>query len=174
MNAVKFPFGTKERPSDVKEMSLESGENACSTAGETTRHSGFPERHSGRTTRHVGFPNRHFAFRHLNSGNSRWPPSSAFRPPLSPVGQSSEEGLAPHPPGPLRTAQAKIIGHASGQARRFCIHLSPRMNQDTFDIRAEQHTPASTERDFENALRPLQFDDFSGQQKVVDNLRIFV
>ena len=34
--------------------------------------------------------------------------------------------------------------------------------------------PASTERDFENALRPLQFDDFSGQQKVVDNLRIFV
>lgn len=48
------------------------------------------------------------------------------------------------------------------------------MNQDTFDIRAEQHTPASTERDFENALRPLQFDDFSGQQKVVDNLRIFV
>ena len=48
------------------------------------------------------------------------------------------------------------------------------MNQDTSDIRAEQHTPASTERDFENALRPLQFDDFSGQQKVVDNLRIFV
>ena len=30
------------------------------------------------------------------------------------------------------------------------------------------------ERDFENALRPLNFEDFSGQDKVVDNLRIFV
>ena len=48
------------------------------------------------------------------------------------------------------------------------------MKEDTFDIRSEQHTPAATERDFENALRPLRFGDFSGQQKVVDNLRIFV
>ena len=48
------------------------------------------------------------------------------------------------------------------------------MNNDTFDIRAEQATPTPSERDFENALRPLQFDDFSGQRKVVDNLRIFV
>lgn len=48
------------------------------------------------------------------------------------------------------------------------------MTNDTFDIRAEQTKPASSERDFENALRPLQFDDFSGQRKVVDNLRIFV
>ncbi len=30
------------------------------------------------------------------------------------------------------------------------------------------------EKDFENALRPLSFGDFSGQQKVVDNLRVFV
>ena len=48
------------------------------------------------------------------------------------------------------------------------------MQEDTFDIRAEQHTPAATERDFENALRPLAFGDFTGQQKVVDNLRVFV
>ena len=48
------------------------------------------------------------------------------------------------------------------------------MTNDTFDIRAEQTKPTSAERDFENALRPLQFDDFSGQRKVVDNLRIFV
>lgn len=48
------------------------------------------------------------------------------------------------------------------------------MTIDTFDIRAEQTKPTSSERDFENALRPLQFDDFSGQRKVVDNLRIFV
>lgn len=48
------------------------------------------------------------------------------------------------------------------------------MTEDTFDIRAEQHSPSPSERDFENALRPLHFDDFSGQQKVVENLRIFV
>lgn len=48
------------------------------------------------------------------------------------------------------------------------------MTNDTFDIRSEQTKPTSSERDFENALRPLQFDDFSGQRKVVDNLRIFV
>lgn len=48
------------------------------------------------------------------------------------------------------------------------------MMQDTFDIRAEQTSPTPSERDFENALRPLQFDDFSGQKKVVDNLRVFV
>lgn len=34
--------------------------------------------------------------------------------------------------------------------------------------------PTSSEREFEKALRPLQFDDFSGQQKVVENLRVFV
>jgi len=48
------------------------------------------------------------------------------------------------------------------------------MQEDTFDIRSEQQTPSSAERDFENALRPLSFDDFSGQNKVVENLRIFV
>ena len=48
------------------------------------------------------------------------------------------------------------------------------MAEDTFDIRSEQRPTSTTERDFENALRPLQFEDFSGQQKVVENLRIFV
>lgn len=48
------------------------------------------------------------------------------------------------------------------------------MTTDTFDIRSEQTAPALPERDFENALRPLAFDDFSGQNKVVDNLRVFV
>ena len=48
------------------------------------------------------------------------------------------------------------------------------MNKDdTFDIRAEQKGSPS-EREFENTLRPLTFDDFAGQKKVVDNLRIFV
>ena len=41
------------------------------------------------------------------------------------------------------------------------------------DIRQERSLSTS-ERDFENALRPLRFDDFSGQAKVVENLAVFV
>ena len=33
---------------------------------------------------------------------------------------------------------------------------------------------SSAEKDFENALRPLRFHDFSGQKKVVENLEVFV
>lgn len=46
------------------------------------------------------------------------------------------------------------------------------MTGDNFDIR--NGSLSSAEKEFENALRPLSFDDFSGQQKVVDNLRVFV
>ena len=42
---------------------------------------------------------------------------------------------------------------------------------EDFDIRKEGR---HKEKDFENALRPLCFEDFSGQMKVVENLRIFV
>jgi len=45
---------------------------------------------------------------------------------------------------------------------------------DSFDIREERYAGGSTEKDFENALRPLNFSDFSGQQKVVENLEVFV
>ena len=45
------------------------------------------------------------------------------------------------------------------------------MNED-FDIRQEQL--GQGEKDFENALRPLSFGDFSGQKKVVENLEVFV
>ncbi len=41
-----------------------------------------------------------------------------------------------------------------------------------FDIRSER--VSSAEKEFENALRPLRFGDFSGQQKVVENLEVFV
>ena len=44
--------------------------------------------------------------------------------------------------------------------------------QEDFDIHNGHQD--SSEKEFEKALRPLRFDDFSGQQKVVDNLRIFV
>ena len=43
---------------------------------------------------------------------------------------------------------------------------------EDFDIHEERLN--SVEKDFENALRPLKFDDFSGQQKVVENLSVFV
>ena len=43
---------------------------------------------------------------------------------------------------------------------------------EDFDIREENLS--SVEKDFENALRPLKFDDFSGQKKVVENLEVFV
>ena len=46
--------------------------------------------------------------------------------------------------------------------------------QDNFDIRSTQNKPTSSERDFENALRPLSFSDFTGQKKVVENLKVFV
>ena len=45
------------------------------------------------------------------------------------------------------------------------------MTED-FDIREEKLS--SAEKDFENALRPLKFNDFSGQQGVVKNLEVFV
>ena len=40
-----------------------------------------------------------------------------------------------------------------------------------FDIRK---TVNEKEREYENALRPLSFDDFAGQSKIIENLRIFV
>ena len=46
------------------------------------------------------------------------------------------------------------------------------MEQEDFYIRNQQPV-TSRARDLDNALRPLNFEDFSGQDKVVDNLRIF-
>ncbi len=43
---------------------------------------------------------------------------------------------------------------------------------DDFDIR--DNNISGAEKEFENALRPLRFDDFNGQPKVVENLRVFV
>ena len=44
---------------------------------------------------------------------------------------------------------------------------------DDLDLRNPQAT-SQNEKDFEKALRPLQFDDFQGQDKVIENLKIFV
>ena len=48
----------------------------------------------------------------------------------------------------------------------------PTSMEEDFDIRDERIS--SAEKEFENALRPLKFNDFSGQPKVVENLQIFV
>ena len=45
------------------------------------------------------------------------------------------------------------------------------MADDRFDIR--DNRPGEMEREFEKALRPLTFGDFSGQDKIVENLRVF-
>ena len=42
--------------------------------------------------------------------------------------------------------------------------------EEQFDIRNNK----STEKELENALRPLSFTDFKGQNKIVENLKIFV
>ena len=42
---------------------------------------------------------------------------------------------------------------------------------DDFDIRDNQSNP---DGDFERALRPGRFEAFNGQEKIVDNLRVFV
>lgn len=47
------------------------------------------------------------------------------------------------------------------------------MDNSSFDIRERQKLSAS-DKEFENALRPLRFADFKGQSKVVDNLSVFV
>ena len=44
--------------------------------------------------------------------------------------------------------------------------------EENFDIRRQQL--GGKDKDFEVALRPLRFENFSGQDKVVENLRIFV
>ena len=42
---------------------------------------------------------------------------------------------------------------------------------DSFDIREQR---LESDRDFERAHRPMKFDDFAGQEKIIENLRVFV
>ncbi len=41
-------------------------------------------------------------------------------------------------------------------------------------LQADGESMGSSEKEFEKALRPLSFEDFTGQAKVVENLKIFV
>ena len=46
------------------------------------------------------------------------------------------------------------------------------MEEEEFDIRRQ--AAAGSESDFEKALRPGRFESFNGQEKIIDNLRVFV
>lgn len=43
--------------------------------------------------------------------------------------------------------------------------------EEDFDIRSER---IRSDQDMEKALRPMRFEDFSGQDKILENLRVFV
>ena len=45
------------------------------------------------------------------------------------------------------------------------------MEREEFDIHYERE---AKEKDYEKALRPLEFNDFAGQNNIIENLRIFV
>ena len=48
------------------------------------------------------------------------------------------------------------------------------MQEEDFDIRqSSQNTLREGEKDIDKALRPLSFDDFNGQDGIIENLRIF-
>ena len=42
------------------------------------------------------------------------------------------------------------------------------------DYNIHEERLSNSEKEFERALRPLQFKDFSGQKAVVENLQVFV
>ena len=42
------------------------------------------------------------------------------------------------------------------------------------NLDANNEKLTNTDKDYEKALRPIEFSDFSGQESVVDNLRVFV
>jgi len=41
-------------------------------------------------------------------------------------------------------------------------------------LRADSENLSNVDKEIEKILRPLEFDDFSGQENIVDNLKIFV
>ncbi len=68
-----------------------------------------------------------------------------------------------------------MIHHNDFEKRRINVAIFSyfcTMEEEDFDIRDRQIR--DTDKDIEKALRPLAFDDFSGQEKIISNLRIFV
>ena len=77
---------------------------------------------------------------------------------------------------PFYFAQRKfsLVPNKSSNNGEYLLSLSFNREdmEEDFDIR-DARMPES-EREYENALRPLSFHDFSGQAKVVENLKVFV
>lgn len=70
-------------------------------------------------------------------------------------------------------------GSRSRTGSRTGTRSSPRSRSqlivEDFDIRDQQRSAGGqSDKEIEKALRPLRFDDFSGQDKIIANLRIFV
>lgn len=65
-----------------------------------------------------------------------------------------------------------LASYYGGCSKCLNEYLCSMMN-DTFDIRGAQSAPYE-EQDIDKALRPLSFESFSGQNKVLTNLKIFV
>ncbi|MFT3948910.1 MAG: hypothetical protein QM763_18240 [Agriterribacter sp.] len=42
------------------------------------------------------------------------------------------------------------------------------------NLNADKSSLGTAEKDFENNIRPGEISDFSGQEKVIENLRIFI
>ena len=61
-------------------------------------------------------------------------------------------------------------------ARGYCrkSKINNRLIQLDFDIHNPDRPSSDRDRDMEKALRPLTFESFSGQDKIVENLRVFV
>ena len=76
---------------------------------------------------------------------------------------------------PCLAALMPPLASPSQPSMAAIIPITPSTMTNDFDIReASEPSKSSNEKEFEKALRPLTFDDFQGQDKVKENLRIFV
>lgn len=65
--------------------------------------------------------------------------------------------------------------HDIGKGKRNFANFAQFMNDESaFNIHGSTQPPTGSDRDIEKALRPLAFNDFAGQGKIIDNLRVFV
>lgn len=51
---------------------------------------------------------------------------------------------------------------------------NPEQGGEEFDIRGARNAASESDKDIERALRPVEFGSFSGQDAIVENLRVFV
>jgi Holliday junction DNA helicase RuvB len=88
----------------------------------------------------------------------------------------------------LRVPLSSVVGlmiKSAGLYRYSSIKFHPNFLTFTFDykepaamredyLKGDKDSLNGEEKEIEKALRPLSFEDFTGQQKIVDNIKIFV